>query len=233
MWLVTIGPVILACAAVSGPREAVHPPAEAARPPYSIEFEDDQVRILRLAVGAGEKGATVEHLDGVLIFLTADLQGRMPGEEAVWQPAGTLALDNLGHGRFEALLVELKTTPSSFGSGLPPEASTTAYREPGTSGSGQTGVYPYDTRGVNLLDNSRVTATKQRFGPLARVDLFHFHTRDSIFVYLGRGEVAGATARWDRHRVERGQVDVLAPFTLHVFSNAGSDPIEFISVQPK
>lgn len=231
MWM-TMASVVLLSAAVSGASQGGRP-AEAVTSPYRVQFEDDQIRVLQLSVGAGEKGATLEHLDSVLIFLTRDLQGRMPAAEAVWRPAGTLALDNPGPGRFEAVLVELKGVPSLGGAGLPPEASTTATYERGGARSDDGGVAPYDVRAVRLLDNSRVTVTRQRFGPTARVDLFHFHTRDNLFVYLGRGEVAGATARWGRHRVERGQVDVLPPNILHVFSNAGSDPIEFITIHPK
>lgn len=231
MWM-TMGPVVLLFAAVSGTFQGGRP-AGAGSSPYQVEFEDDQIRVLRLGVGAGEKGATLDHLDGVLIFLTRDLQGRMPAAEAVWQPAGTLALDNPGPGRFEALLVELKGLPSPAGAGLPPEASTTAYAERGSMRRDDVGVAPYDVRVVRLLDNSRVTVTRQRFGPTARVDLFHFHARDNAFVYLGRGEVAGATAGWGRHRVERGQVDVLPPNLLHVFSNAGSDPLDFLTIHPK
>ena len=232
MWM-TMGPLVLLCAAISGAPGAVGQPEEPASAPYQIDFEDDQIRVLRLDVAAGEKGATLEHSDGVLVFLTRDLQGRMPAAEALWQSAGTLALDNPGPGRFEAVLVELKAAPSPIGAGLPAEASTMAYGERDTVRSYDVGAAPYEVRIERLFDNSRVTVTKQRFGPTARVDLLHFHTRDNLVVYLGRGEVAGATARWGRHRVERGQVDVLPPYTLHVFSNAGSDPIEFITIHPK
>ncbi len=199
---------------------------------HRVEFEDDQIRVLRLLVPGGDKGATVEHLDAVLIFLTRDLQGRMPVAEASWLPAGTLALDNPGPGRFEALLVELKGNPSQFDTGLPPEATPTAYYGRRNRSSAD-GVAPYEIRDVRILDNPSVIVTKQRFGPTARVDLYHFHARDNLFVYLSHGEVAGATARWGRHRVERGQVDVLPPNVLHVFSNMGSDPIEFLTVHPR
>ena len=232
MGMMTIGPVILACAALSGPPTSSRSP-ELASPPYRVEFEDEQVRVLRLAVAAGQTGTAIEHLDGVLIFLTTDLRGRMPEAEALWQPAGTLALDNEGSGRFEAILVELKAGPFSFDTGLPPETNPTPYRPHGTWSSDDVGIAPYDVRFSRLLDNSRVAVTKQRFGPTAFVDALHFHTRDHLFVYLGRGEVTGATPRWNRHRVERGQVDVLPPNVLHLFSNIGSEPIEFISIHPK
>lgn len=231
MWM-TLGSVVLLLTAIPWAPQGERP-VEPASSLYQVDFEDDQIRVLRLSVAAGEKGTTLEHRDGVLVFLTKDLHGRMPAAEALWQPAGTLALDNRGPGRFEAVLVELKAASSPSTAGLPPEASTTAYYERGTVRSDDVTVVPYEVQIERLLDNSRVTVTKQRFGPTARVDQFHLHTQDSLFVYLGRGEVQGATARWGRHRVERGQVDVLTPYVLHVFSNAGSDPIEFITVHPK
>jgi len=231
MWTM-MGPVMLLCAAASGaPGDGRSgPPASV---PYQVDFEDDQIRVLRLDVPAGDTGAALAHADGVLIFLTRDLQGRMPASEAVWQPAGTLTLDNPGPGRFEALLVELKAEPSPVSAALPPEASTIAYSERRSVRAEDVGLSPFDVRVERLLDNPRVTVTRQRLGPIARVDPLHFHTQNSLFVYLRGGDVAGATGRWGRHRVERGQVDVLPPYTLHVFSNAGSDPIEFITIHPK
>jgi hypothetical protein len=59
-----------------------------------IEFEDDWVRVLRVSLDPGEKTAVQEHLDGVLVFLTADLEGRMPPAEALWQPAGSRVKEN-------------------------------------------------------------------------------------------------------------------------------------------
>lgn len=231
MWM-TFGSVVLLVTTISWASEGRRP-AEWASSPYRVGFEDDQVRVLRLSVAPGKTGTTLEHLDSVLVYLTRDLRGRMPAAEAVWQPAGTLTLDNPGPGRFEALLVELKAAPSPASAPLPPEASTIAYGERRGVRAEDVGLSPFDVRVEPLLDNPRVTVTRQRLGPIARVDPLHFHTQDSLFVYLRRGEVAGATGRWGRHRVERGQVDVLPPYTLHVFSNAGSDPIEFITIHPK
>ena len=57
---------------------------------YRVEFADDQVRVWRVTLGPHEKGAMHSQPDGVLVFLTADLQGKMPGAEAQWEPAGPL-----------------------------------------------------------------------------------------------------------------------------------------------
>ena len=37
---------------------------------YKVEFENDKVRVLRIAYGAGEKSVMHEHPDAVAVFLT-------------------------------------------------------------------------------------------------------------------------------------------------------------------
>ena len=42
---------------------------------YKVEFENDQVRVLRVKVGAGEKSIMHQHPDAVAIFMT-DVNGK-------------------------------------------------------------------------------------------------------------------------------------------------------------
>ena len=91
---------------------------------YKVEFENDQVRVLRVKVGAGEKSIMHQHPDAVAIFLT-DVNGKFTfpdgKSEAVtskagetrWTPAITHMPENAGDQPFEVILVELKSKPAA------------------------------------------------------------------------------------------------------------------------
>jgi quercetin dioxygenase-like cupin family protein len=86
---------------------------------YKVEFENDQVRVLRISYGPGEKSVMHEHPDAVAVFL-ADADGKfnMPDGTAtdfhnkkgttMWTPAGKHLPENTGKQPFELILVELK-----------------------------------------------------------------------------------------------------------------------------
>ena len=86
---------------------------------YQVEFENDDVRVLRITYGPHEKSVLHEHPANVAVFLTdGDGQFTMPdGKTIGWHSkAGTVQSDaggkhlpeNLGDQPFELILVELK-----------------------------------------------------------------------------------------------------------------------------
>ena len=66
-------------------------------------WENDQFRVRRIALAPGAQMVPPEGQDTVLVFLTADLDGRMPPAEAVWLDRGSRPLENRGHQRFDSL----------------------------------------------------------------------------------------------------------------------------------
>ncbi len=88
---------------------------------YQVEFENDQVRILRITYGPHEKSVMHEHPAGVAVLLT-DQAGRFnlpdgtteertgKAGEVVWNEAVTHLPENLSDQALEVVLVELKTT---------------------------------------------------------------------------------------------------------------------------
>lgn len=86
---------------------------------YKVEFENDQVRVLRISYGPHEKSVMHFHPEGVAVFLD-DLTGRftMPGGETadievtagdfMWSDAETHQPENLGDEPFELIQVEFK-----------------------------------------------------------------------------------------------------------------------------
>jgi quercetin dioxygenase-like cupin family protein len=91
---------------------------------YKVEFENDQVRVVRVTYGPHEKSVMHEHPANVAVFLT-DGQGKftMPDGKTQDVPfkAGTIQWDgggkhlpeNTGTKPFELIVVELKGKPAT------------------------------------------------------------------------------------------------------------------------
>jgi len=86
---------------------------------YTVEFENDQVRVLRIKYGAQEKSVMHGHPNGVGVFLTeAHVRFTLPdgkveepkskAGETMWLEGGDHLPENLSSKVFEAILVELK-----------------------------------------------------------------------------------------------------------------------------
>ncbi len=87
---------------------------------YKVEFENDQVRVLRITYGPGEKSVMHSHTEGMVIFLT-DAKGKftLPDgktEERNWKkgdffwvPEQTHQPENLGDKPFELIQIEMKS----------------------------------------------------------------------------------------------------------------------------
>jgi hypothetical protein len=204
-----------------------YPAAQYGRPPdrYPPEWESDQFRVRRVAIPPGTQTADPGAADSILVFLTADLDGRMPRTEAIWQPAGPRVLENRGKVRFEAIVIEVKETGQPA-RGTPPEAIPSTDR--------------IDIS--RLVDNPRVLVAKLRYAPVTSVDPMHFHPHDTLVLYLKGGSIwevieqsrdwyAWPFMRWaPTRRVDRGEADVVPANTFHAFGNAGGDPLEFLAV---
>lgn len=86
---------------------------------YKVEFENSQVRVLRIHYGPHEKSVMHAHPNSVVTFLTdIDIKFTTPDEKSTeqhgkagevhWSEPGTHLPENLSDKPFEATLVELK-----------------------------------------------------------------------------------------------------------------------------
>ena len=86
---------------------------------YKVMFENDQVRVLKITYGPGEKSVMHEHPNGVAVFVTdGQIKFELPdgksqdatvkAGEAMFAPGGKHLPENVGDKPFEVVLVELK-----------------------------------------------------------------------------------------------------------------------------
>ncbi len=185
-----------------------------------VMFEDDQIRVLRVKLGPQETVSAGTHPDQVLIYLTADLEGRMPAAEALFEPAGSQSRQNASGMIVEAILVQFKTPPD------PDVPFVPEFRSGEPDG---------DVTATSLIDNPIVNVMKCRMMPVVSTEPAHIHPRDTVVVYLTGGQIAGTTAGGSMYGrpAKRGEVDVLPPYAEHSLGNLGNDPIEFLVMQIK
>lgn len=120
--------IILSIAAVAWmfAPAAVHAqdPLKADAKHYTLVFENDAVRVLRVHFEPGEKSAMHEHPNAVAVFLT-DYKSRSispdgnseksngKAGQAQWTPAGTHQQENVGNDPVDIILVEVKARPAA------------------------------------------------------------------------------------------------------------------------
>jgi quercetin dioxygenase-like cupin family protein len=87
---------------------------------YKTEFENEQVRVLRIAYAPGEESVMHHHPDSVAVFLTdqhvafakpdgTSEEVHVDAGQQLFLPAGQHLPKNIGDERFEVVLVELKS----------------------------------------------------------------------------------------------------------------------------
>lgn len=108
---------------------------------YKVEFENSQVRVLRVKYGANEKSVMHRHPNAIAIFVT-DVNGKFTfpngktqdmtskAGEARWTPAGRHLPENTTDQPFEVILVELKTRKRKAPAKKPATTDTTTTSKP-------------------------------------------------------------------------------------------------------
>jgi quercetin dioxygenase-like cupin family protein len=113
----------LGCFALVTPSRAQDPVKVDAKH-YKVEFENDQVRVLRITYGAHEKSVMHDHPANVAVFLTdgtarftlADgktVDAPAKAGSIQWDAGGKHLPENVGDKPFELIVVELKSKPAA------------------------------------------------------------------------------------------------------------------------
>jgi hypothetical protein len=216
---------------------------------YRVEFENEDLRVARVVLAPGERVGADSASGAVIVYLTADLDGRMPRADAMWQAAGPIEMENRGRARFEAIVVAFKRTMSDMPARTTDTATGRSYGRMAASapltmwaGYGY-GFFDYTYRervkSETLVDSPALVVTKVREPGSMYLDPLRVDPEPRVIVYLRGGYAWPAGAPWSYgygyagERVHRGDVRVLAANTPYTLSNAGSDPSEFIVIAPR
>jgi quercetin dioxygenase-like cupin family protein len=194
-----------------------------------IVWENERMQVRRISIEPGARLAGDSAGGSVMVFLTADLDGRMPPAEVAWRDPGPAMMENRGRTRFEALVVDLKGGAAPSSRVTPPEVVRASAN---VAPRAYSGSYDSTMRAQNLIVNERVNVTKERYGSAGSVDPQHFHPQDAVVIYLRSGYVWPVVTFYGPDRVRRGDVRVVPGNTFHVTGNAGSDPLEFLLIIP-
>src|SRR5262249_27822 len=74
---------------------------------YESGWENDRLRVRTVSIEPGARLEERGDVDRVVVFLTADLDGRMPQADAIWQSAGGPPLENHGRLRVDAIMIDV------------------------------------------------------------------------------------------------------------------------------
>jgi len=117
MRVFTLGLIVLATAASAA---YAQDPVNVDSKHYKVEFENDQVRVLRITYGPGEKSIMHEHPASVAVTLTdstfrmtlpdgtTEEDGPQKRGSANWADATTHSPENVGKAAAEVILIEFK-----------------------------------------------------------------------------------------------------------------------------
>jgi quercetin dioxygenase-like cupin family protein len=105
------------------PSAMAQDPVAVAPEQYKVEFEDQDVRVLRVVYAPGEKSAMHDHPASVAVYITGGHiritlpdgrvgEPRVPPGATMRHAAGSHAIENLGDAPFELVLVELRKAPA-------------------------------------------------------------------------------------------------------------------------
>ena len=86
---------------------------------YKVEFENDQVRVLRITYGPGDKSVMHSHPEGVVVFMSDGVtkmtfndgtsqEMKPKAGQVIWTPASKHQPENLGDEGFEVIRIEFK-----------------------------------------------------------------------------------------------------------------------------
>jgi quercetin dioxygenase-like cupin family protein len=186
---------------------------------YASGWENDRLRVRTVSIEPGARLDERDAADRVLVYLTADLEGRMPKAEAIWHPVDGPVLENRGRLRSTAIVIDVKSGPPMGAVAPPPEALS----------------FTDDVATERLIDNAHVTVTRVRYRSNAYVEIpRHLHAQDTLIVYLRGGQAWPQLDGWGvPTRARRGDIDVIHANTFHGMTVAGSDPLEFLIIAPK
>lgn len=193
---------------------------------YSVEFENDQVRVLRVNYGPGEQSVMHTHPDHVGVFLSDQTWTMELGDgttqeisvaagEHVFAPAGSHLPRNAGDEAAEVVVVELKDGISEAAGEAGPDSI----------------VVDADHYSAEL-ENERVRVLRITYAP-GEESVMHYHP-DGVAVYMTDQQVVFQSPDGTSQEVTARAGDhVFAPAGPHQPKNIGEEPLELVLIELK
>jgi len=192
---------------------------------HKVEFENDQVRVVRYRLPAGETTAKHSHPDILNILLT-DANAKITSEDGkstdfhgkagavAWRSATTHVYENVGDKLIEGIIVEPKKPHSSR-----------------PAGSADETTLPDGVAKVEF-ENDRIRVVRYHFEPRQR-NAMHGHP-DNVQVALADAKASVTTpdGKTTAFEGKAGQV-LWRPALEHAVVNTGDKPFEGILVEMK
>ena len=193
---------------------------------YTAEFENDQVRIVRIAYEPGEESVMHYHPEAVAVYLTdAHVEMVLPNGETVEQqtragqhqltPAGQHLPKNIGEAPLELVLVELKSGAS--GPAIP---------------DGQDSIALAPDHYTAEFENDKVRILRITYAP-GEESVMHYHP-DNVAVFLTEhlAEMTVPDGSVLESRAAAGET-LFTPAGQHLPRNISDGPLELILVELK
>lgn len=193
---------------------------------YTAEFENERVRIVRIAYGPGEESPMHQHPESVAVFLTDGLvQMTLPDGSVQELPveAGVARYSGVEQHQpkilsdvpFEAVEIELKSGGSSSGETAEPDST----------------VVDADHYTAEF-ENDRVRIVRIGYGP-GEESVMHFHP-DSVAVFLTDHQVQMTLPDGSTEEISAKAGEALfAPAGQHLPKNISDSPLGLILVEIK
>jgi quercetin dioxygenase-like cupin family protein len=195
---------------------------------YKVEFENEQVRVLRINYGPKEKSVMHRHPAGVAIFVTGGHskftfpdgkteERHTKAGEAMWAPAGSHLPENPVDQPFEVILVELKGGKAAAKSAPAPADD----------------AVKADAKHHKVeFENAEVRVLRASVGPRGKT-LMHGHPANVvIFLTDGRVKSTSPDGKAEESQVKAGQISWREP-VKHESENLSDQPVEVIVVELK
>ena len=192
---------------------------------HKVEFENDQLRVVRFKLAPGEQSARHHHPDSVVVVLAGgSIQNttddgkitttQLKAGDAFWRPALTHVTKNVGDTPIEGILVEPKN---------PHSARPAGSADPTTVPSARAKV---------IFENEQVRVLRYRFNP-GEMDEMHGHP-DNLHISLtdATAMITTPDGKTTALQAKAKQIN-WRPAGLHSVQNTGSRPFEGVLVEMK
>jgi quercetin dioxygenase-like cupin family protein len=196
---------------------------------YKVEFENDQVRVLRITYGPGEKSVMHEHPNAVAIDINAGhFKMTLPdgkteeiiakAGQAMWTPAGKHLPENIGDKPAEVILVEIKAKPTAKSLTVSALAQDATKVDPAH--------YKVE------FENDQVRVLRITYGP-GEKSVMHGHPEGlAVFLTDHHIKCTYPDGKTEELTAKAGQTN-WAPAGKHLPENISDKPLELILVEMK